>query len=110
MTALLGLGKGFLRCPRLFTPDLLSRQALWYILVKLSIWGNLRQLQSAGNTLFEIPLQANSVSHTYIRAEKSSFDLFETISFQWVPFTCAKNYSCLNATIGSTRIARRAGM
>ena len=49
----------------------------------------------------------------YIRAAegfRSPYTFMRARSKEGLPVTCAKDYSYLKATIGSTRIARRAGM
>jgi len=59
-----------------------------------------------------------SANHTcglcvYLRAAegfRSLYAFMRACSKEGLPVTCTKDYSYLKATIGSTRIARRAGM
>jgi hypothetical protein len=41
---------------------------------------------------------------------RSPYTFMPACSKEGLPVTCAKDYSYLKATIGSTRMARRAGM
>jgi hypothetical protein len=41
---------------------------------------------------------------------RSPYTFMRACSEEGLPVSCAKDYSYLKATIGSTRIARRAGM